>query len=213
MSRFLAPIHYWLYGKIMVMEDIETSLLDALATEALKTYHWALTAEYGDLIGDTPLETVIDQGNIHGWLQSKISAVETRQAKLIDFAYKQGDIQAVAAQVMAVYHKEGFELGTYRQDNKLETAPEIFKALGDSLLEGMPCDRVNAITDQSPEAMRWDVVACVHEAYWNQEVLKVQDYYQFRAAFSRGFVEGINPLFTYAFDNTNGQKHAIFKKA
>lgn len=213
MSKFLAPIHYWLYGKIMVMEDIETSLLEALSVPGLKDYHTELTSQFGALIGDTPLEAVIDQGNIHGWLQSKISAVETRQAKLIDFALKNGDIQSLMGRIEQVYHNEGHDLGVYRQDNKLETAPEIFKALGDVLLEGMPCDRVNVVTDQGPDALRWDVVACVHENYWNQEKLTVRDYYQFRAAFSRGFVEGINPQFTYAFDNTNGQKHAIFQKA
>lgn len=212
MSKFLAPIHYWLYGKIMVMEDIETSLLEKLPLENLESFHQELLTTYGPMIGDTPLEAIIDQGNIHGWLQSKIAAVETRQAKLLDFAFKHGEISSLFELVKAVYASEGRDLGNYRQDNKLETAPEIFKALGDVLLEGMPCDRVNQITEQAPDAMRWDVVACVHECYWNQEHVSVQDYYQFRAAFSRGFVEGINPLFTYAFDNSQGQKHAIFKR-
>ncbi len=211
MSKFLAPIHYWLYGKIMAMEDIESNLLTALKTPELETFHHTLTDTFGPLLGDTPLETIIDQGNIHGWLQEKISAVETRQAKLIDFAIAKGDAKAIKEKVSQIYQQEGRDLGIYRADNKIESAPAIFKALGDVLLEGMPCDRVNVINDQDDDAIRWDVVACVHETYWNQAHLSVQDYYAFRAAFSKGFVEGINPHFTYAFDNTSGQKHAIFR--
>ena len=212
MSNFLAPIHYWLYGKILAMEDIERSLLSAIDVPNLQAYHEELSLSLGAMLDDAPLEDVIDQSNSHPWLQSKILTVETRQAMLIDYAYRSGDISSVKATVLAVYQQEGHSLGNYRSDNHLDSAPAIFKALGDVLLEGMPCDPVNVITDEANDAIRWEVVNCVHEGYWNRELLKVDDYYLFRAAFSRGFVEGLNDHFTYAFDNTEGQKHAIFKR-
>lgn len=211
MSKFLAPIHYWLSSKINVMEDIEQTIMTNLNNPAVAAHLAQLKTQFGDHLGDTPLEEVIDQNNIHGWLASKIAATETRQAKLIDYALTQLDPEFVRGSVLAAYHSEGQELGAYRSDNQIKTAPGIFKALNDVLLEGMPCDRVNQITDSQDEAHRWDMIACVHQEYWNQSILRVEDYYAFRAAFSRGFVESITPGFTYAFDNNAGQKHAIFK--
>lgn len=211
MSKFLAPIHYWLSAKINVMEDIEQTITSHLKSSEVDAHLAQLKIEYGDYLGDTPLEEVIDQNNIHGWLASKISATETRQAKLIDFALTKLEPDFVRESVLEAYRSEGQELGAYRSDNQIKTAPGIFKALNDVLLEGMPCDRVNQMTDSQDDAVRWDIISCVHQEYWNQMVLKVEDYYEFRAAFARGFVESITPGFTYAFDNHEGQKHAIFK--
>jgi len=212
MSKFLAPIHYWLYGKVSIMEDIEQRIINQLSTLDIDSTVKSLNTEFGSPLGDTPLESVIDQGNIHGWLQSKIAAVETRQAKLLDFATTKLPKEQVLTMAKESYAHEGTELGLYRNDNKLESAPELFKALHDVLLEGMPCDRVAVVTESSQDVHNWDVVACVHEAYWNQNEISATDYYQLRAAFSKAFIEGANPDFSYVFNFQNGQKHKICKK-
>lgn len=211
MSKFLAPIHYWLFGKVSVMEGIEQSVIRNLNHPSIIEKAEDYYRQFGNPIGDVALESVIDQGNIHGWLQSKITAVETRQAKLLDYACTILSKEQVMSIASYVYAEEGRTLGQNQKENKLASAPELFKALQDVLLEGMPCDRVAVVTESTPTSHAWDVVACVHESYWNQSQVTVTDYYQLRAAFSKGFVEIANPAFTYEFSNENGQKHSISK--
>lgn len=213
MSKFLAPIHYWLYGKIQILEDVEESIIAALAHDQITAYAGRLQTEIAPFIHDTPLESVIDQGNIHGWLNNKIAQAETRQALLLDFALDHMAKDALLQKVEAVYFKEGSELGVYRSDNKLETAPELFKALSDVILEGMPCDRVNEMMSQDLDEIAWQTVQCVHAQYWTKNQIKATDYHQFRAAFSKGFIENANPDYTYTFDASNGQHHRIYKRA
>jgi hypothetical protein len=211
MSKFLAPIHFWLYGKIQIMEDIEKNILTRIDNQKIQDKALELRKTVFDYINDTELESIIDQGNIHGWLQATIEKTETRQALLLDYAITQIPKDEFFKTVKAAYTAEGTELGKYKSDNKLNTAPELFKSLGDVLLEGMPCDRVNVLTENLPDTVNWDVVSCVHDRYWSQENIQVTDYYDFRAAFSKAFIENANPEFTYNFDNTSGQKHSISK--
>ena len=66
MSAFLGPIHYWLYNKIKLQQDIvdKLYLLGESYAEALREY----CEETFGTFENKPLEEMIDQGNIHGWL-------------------------------------------------------------------------------------------------------------------------------------------------
>ena len=77
MSKFLGPIHYWLYGKIGHQEELTRALADV----ADKNGWLENAADY--TITLPALESVIDEGNIHGWLQSCIADAETRYAALV----------------------------------------------------------------------------------------------------------------------------------
>ena len=77
MSAFLGPIHFWLYNKIG-NQELLTKEIAALAAEN----SWIPDADsYTKTL--PPLETVIDEGNIHGWLQAQITDAETRYARLV----------------------------------------------------------------------------------------------------------------------------------
>ena len=69
MSLFLGPVHFWLYDKIKNQEALTSSIAE----------HFDKGAEYTKQL--LPLEEGIDEGNIHGWLQSQITDAETRYAK------------------------------------------------------------------------------------------------------------------------------------
>ncbi len=83
MSAFLAPIHFWLYNKIALQEELINDIIDCarhnkwderLNGETVESYS----------CGELPaLESVIDTDNIHGWLQSRIRDCESRYAKLL----------------------------------------------------------------------------------------------------------------------------------
>ena len=77
MSMVLGPIHYWLYAKIGNQE----TLTKALAEKAQGEGWIGDASSYVKML--QPLEAVIDEGNIHGWLQEQIHEAETRYAQLV----------------------------------------------------------------------------------------------------------------------------------
>lgn len=89
MSAFLGPIHFWLYNKIQFQE----SLIDELIRYA-SSQGWSdsdLADKYGSK-DRRKLDEVIDESNIHGWLQSRIHDAEGRYAALVlDVAGDQED--------------------------------------------------------------------------------------------------------------------------
>lgn len=80
MSAFLGPIHFWLYNKIQFQE----SLIDELVRVAT-AQGWSdedLADKYCSK-DRRKLDKVIDESNIHGWLQSRIHDAEGRYAALV----------------------------------------------------------------------------------------------------------------------------------
>ena len=83
MSKFLGPIHFWLYRKIQLQEG----LTDAIV-EYGKANNWNVLASQSLSEDVKPVEmpeldTVIDGGNIHGWLQARIGSAEDRSARIV----------------------------------------------------------------------------------------------------------------------------------
>lgn len=213
MSRFLGPIHHWLYEKINLLEDIEKGILKNVADPA---HQGALEKElvdtYGPYLNHAPLESLIDQDNIHGWLQNKIKIAELRQSRLIEKIVSNSS-QAAYEKVAQVYADFGKKYGAAIAGQEAQTPEQIFKNLDNYLLEGMPCDRVNAVTANTPDQLMWQKDRCVHAPFWNEGGTDVTHYYDFREAFSKAFVEAANPDFTYNFELKNGlQYHMISKK-
>lgn len=83
MSAFLGPIHYWLYRKIQLQESLTEAMLSSISSEDDRTaLENKLNTVYG-IVERRPLEQVIDNGNIHGWLQSQIGIAEKRFAAAV----------------------------------------------------------------------------------------------------------------------------------
>ena len=82
MSLFLGKVHYWLFNKIVWFEGLETEVINLAQSENLNidVLSKEINQKYGEKLPNKPLEDMIDTGNIHGWLQEKISAAEGRMA-------------------------------------------------------------------------------------------------------------------------------------
>ena len=81
MSKFLGPIHFWVYNKIQIQQEIVTEII-ALNGDSAAQLQAELDQRYG--ISETrPLEAVIDEGNIHGWLQINVTRAEYKLADSI----------------------------------------------------------------------------------------------------------------------------------
>lgn len=208
MSQFLAPIHTWLFNKILVLEEIEQGIVLGLDSEDLKSAYGKLQASYGSPLPNKPLEEMIDPSNIHGWLQDKITKAESRQAALVSHLMA-GSSDAVEG-VKNVYYQTGSRVAT-RFEKKLEAPSDLFEALNNVLLEGMPCDRVNQVIEQNDDRIQWQTTTCVHKDNWENNGVDVAYFYSFREAFTKGFVTTLSQSCSYTYSNETEQLHTITK--
>lgn len=206
MSLFLAPIHTWLYNKIRVFEAIEQDIVTKFPETLTQTVMEEIYKQYGEPLPDVSLETIIDEGNIHGWLQKSINRAESRQAAIVHCLIK--EIDGAIEILEMIYQNKGQEV-VKNLATKFDGPTAIYNALNDFLLEGMPCDRVNTIVVQEPDRLIWVTTQCVHESNWENQGVNVSIYYRLRAAFSQGFVESTQLGFTYTYEQEPKQTHTI----
>jgi len=199
MSAFLGPIHYWLYNKIniqqAIVEDI-IALSQKLNTQEIDLKE-ELDTKYG--VSETrPLEEVIDQGNIHGWLQSCVSQVEYKLAfSVTQLLEKHPEL---LKETELIFQSKGREQSLSKATNN---ASEIFKAISDGLLDGMPCDHANSVLEDDEDRVIWKRNTCVHKSYWDEVGGDINNYYFFREAFIRGFLSSTSVVFEKIDDVTS----------
>lgn len=195
MSAFLGPIHYWLYNKI----QIEDKMVEAiLSLNSEKNYVEALdekTAEECGILEKKPLEEMIDETNIHGWLQHKVNIVESRLGFSVTEILK-GNPEA-KKDVLAAVYALGCEVAK-EKGSALQSAEEGYKRLEDMLLDGMPCDHVNELVSASSDEVVYRRRICIHDAYWSSIGGDVDNYYRIRSKFIEGFLA--DTAFSYSAD-------------
>lgn len=159
MSMFLAPIHFMVYGKNQLQEQLIARIAERAAAEG-----WA-TAEALDAYcshEDRPLDAIIDVSNIHGWLSNSIADVEHRLAALVT------ELLFGHPERLSVLEEVAYEEGKKQAAPADAEAGELFQYLTTHLVDGMPCDGVNMMRDQTAETFRWDKTADVHSHYWRK---------------------------------------------
>ncbi len=177
MSAFLGPIHHWLYHKINLQEGLTRSLLNAFPEQKD-----SVLADL-DAVCGTPaqgdLAAIIDGSNIHGWLQGQVTVVEDRLARAAGQLAE--DRQALL--------DAAFAAGT-ETPLTAASAQEAYQALQDVLLDGMPCDMVNALRDQSEHAVRWERVRDLHSHFWIENGADPLLFDEIRTAWVSGMLQG-----------------------
>ncbi len=184
MSAFLGPIHYWLYNKIQLQQGIVEELY-ALGAGCGLSLQEDCEARYGTS-PNRPLEEMIDHGNIHGWLQERVSQVEYKYAYSITRLIHQD--KSVKERLKELLHHKGSELGRSLQ-GQVQNAPQLFKVISDNLLDGMPCDHANRILGQEESEVIWTRSTCVHSNYWEEVGGDIGLYYELREDWIRGLAE------------------------
>ena len=202
MSAFLAPIHTWLFNKILLAEDLEKSLqkayIDKYGDNTKEVMEKSLA--YGSPIDTTKnIEDIIDVSNIHGWLQDKISKVETRTALIItEMIKKYGEEAEVIAEIC--FAEQGKTVGETSKAKEMPGTPEeLFNTLNNYLLEGMPCDRVTRLIKAESDILEWETTSCIHKKYWEIVNGDVNIFYDLRHTWTKAFIESSNEEYTYNF--------------
>lgn len=176
MSAFLGPIHYWLYRKIEIQNNLANELANRLGKDTVAP---ALQSNF-EALPEGDLETFIQTDNIHGWLQEKIHLVERRLAFTVE--------QLVESTItMAEIEEVAYEVGTQITDLTEEaTAKEAFAFLNNTLLDGMPCDHVNMMKEEDDNQVAWIRTTNLHESFWSERS-RLENYYDLvRDSFIQG---------------------------
>lgn len=182
MSAFLGPIHYCLYNKIQLQEEWIRSILNISAQNG-----WEIVADQKlesicGKLESGPLEEIIDQTNIHGWLQQQIAISETRLAFLVTTLLNED------ASRLAALKQTAFQFGEKHALQDGVGADDAFKVLEDSLLDGMPCDHVNHVVERGIDKVIWQKEQYVQRQYWDQVGGDIAAYETLRAEIIKGIL-------------------------
>ena len=190
MSLFLGKIHYWLFNKIKWFEGIEDELLKLDSTFNIEE----LDKIYGERTPNKPLEDIIDTSNIHGWLQERIIIAEGRNAYITKYLVDKGYLSSIEK----IYETQGEKAGKEVKSNtSINDAREIFTEMNNYILDGMPCDRVNEIVENSDTMIQWKTTREIHKQYWDVVGGDVNEFYSLRDSWIEGFLKGIGSKFKY----------------
>lgn len=195
MSAFLGKIHYLLYSKIQLNEDLLDDILK-LAEERkvpVQEIKNAVYEKYG-FPERRELEGVIALENIHGWLQGKIQSVEYRTAAVVTELINNYGIKI--NEIAEIYYDNGKKImeglgpGEYTQK-------ELFMIIYDYMLEGMPCDRINQVVNDSENEFSWQTTTCIHKEFWNSVQGDVSNFYVLRSAWINGLLAASGTNYSY----------------
>ena len=101
MSAFLGPIHYWLYNKIQLQEELIREIVSFGEESSWKVFSDKKLAEETVNKELRPLNELIDVMNIHGWLQERIQDAESRYALLVTRILKEDEKHLPALEEVA----------------------------------------------------------------------------------------------------------------
>lgn len=178
MSAFLAPIHFWMYDKILIAQELtfklEEKFLNKEEREDVESLFPGLYSK--------DLEEVIDQSNIHGWLHTAVSNVEIRFAYIVKTLLDKGisleEIKKVA-----------FEYGKTFPEQEVSSLKDAYELLMDILLDGLPCDVSINVAREEEKELEFVLYNDIHKQYFNEFDLEVSLYHEIREAFVNGIFE------------------------
>ena len=204
MSLFLGKIHYWLFNKIVWFEDLEEEIIELAKKEGLdvESLSIEINNKYGQKLPKLPLEEMIDTSNIHGWLQEKIHSAEYRLATWTVNILKREDSYK---NLEELYMNQGLKAANevIESGRELNDALDIYNAVNDYILDGMPCDRVNEVISQEDDKVIWKRQVCVHKEIWDTVGGDVNLFYNLRDLWIKSFVNKINSNYKYCILGNN----------
>jgi hypothetical protein len=181
MSKYLAPIHSMMYNKILLQEDLTDALLELASEETAAD----IRARFGDA-DRRPLEDVIDRTNIHGWIQGRIAASENRFAATVSEILEKGE------QPLERLEEEARDFGAARHFDISDTPRDAVVKWQSTFLDGMPCDRVLELAENTDEHVTINVLEDVHAPFWQAMGADPACYRTLRRAWMSGTLEGSN---------------------
>lgn len=198
MSKFLAPIHTWLFNKIMLAQDLEQDIIklhiDKYKDEAKEVKEESIRL-YGNYIPKKSLEDLIDTNNIHGWLQEKIKDVESRSSYIITKYYEIFKDESKEI-TQSAYVSQAKKCANY-ENNKIDSPEVVYISLNNYILSGMPCDRANSVTERNENYIVYEQEGCIHKVNYELGKANLDYMSQLRDLWIKTFIENLKIKYLY----------------
>ena len=195
MSQVLGPIHYLMWRKIALAHGWEGACVAAAETAwgetrvaellaAAAAHRWAPPpGELAELIGEQA---------IHGWLQEAVNRVEVSLAATTAALLGGGD--DAEAMLAGASRGHGGEAAAASQAG--EGGPPLARLtslLMGCYLDGMPCDQVSEVVEQTPSRLAVRRILEVHRPNWERGSAPVPTMVALQGAWSAGLAAGLDP--------------------
>lgn len=186
MSAFLGPVHFWMYGKLKKRENLIQAVIKFKDGKYGSSDTEAVINEKCGAFPAGNLEEIIDLNNIHGSLSE---LTELSEKRLACAAAEILNTDKNTCELERIFYENGnAERAEY---GSLSNCDEIFKAIGSSLADGMPCDSGINVLNQNDSEIMWEVNPNVHIPFWEKSPLSVSLFFDLRDAWLRGFFSNI----------------------
>ncbi|MDO5714599.1 MAG: hypothetical protein Q4Q07_09225 [Tissierellia bacterium] len=172
MSQFLGMVHHMMYNKIMKREERMENLLSSLSKG--KKEEILQKMESKGVLEKKPLEDIIDESNIHGWLNDKVIISEERLGIFLEEISKEMTKEELLERMKALGEKEVFS----------GSPKEGYIWIVQNILDGMPCDQGLVPIEESDRSFRFQVLHDLHAPYLPSNVVDL--YWDCRKAFMEG---------------------------
>lgn len=186
MSAFLGPIHFMMYNKIQMQNNLLDEIIAYMQdNNIIPDLSSKLKEKYGENEREE-LESVIDLNAIHAWLNNQVNIAESRLAYTVKLIIEKD--KSLMDKIGELFYSNGME-------KRLECAEiivveELFKMLNITLLDGMPCDNGIMIQNDDGSEIMWEVNLEVHKPYYDKENIDVEYFFNLRDKWLQGFFAG-----------------------
>lgn len=193
MKETLKPIHFVQFKRIKIQENLEKFLTEKFNLSANFKESQNL---YGEVSTEESLEYQVDLDNIHVWLESHVVNSERRTALLLRSILADHDED----DLKSAYSEYGRLLRTSQPNGEpLSDKAEIYNFVSSILLDGMPCDKVNALIDSDDNKVTWHGQSDVHGKHLIEHGLEPKLFYTLREAFLDSLLRTMGD-YTYTVD-------------
>ena len=128
-----------------------------------------------------------------------IKTTESRFSKLLGDSINELGYDTV----QAIFTETGRMDGSLAKSNH-QSIEDIYRKLNDFILDGMPCDTVNNIMENTPDLFRWKTPDKLHKPYWDANQLDVAVYYQLKKEYINAFIRAFDENLSYDYTETEG---------
>ena len=130
-----------------------------------------------------PLNELIDVMNIHGWVAGKSTGCGSPLCLFGHQHFKRRSLSTFCLGNIA------FQFGQKHALEADSDASDAYRKIDDSLLNGMPCDRVNVLTEQDVDRTSWQQEEDIHAPFWEAVSGDPKVYYQLRRKIMEGMLK------------------------
>lgn len=187
MSKFLGPVHYMLFSKI-VFQDNFCMFLANKASEQDEMFIKDVEMNTF-IIPNLDLSDMVDLNNIHGSLQDLIGEIEYKLVYVVNEIENRGIF--TFDEILNMAKSYGNMIGKRDIGGKL-TLQDAYTFINSKLLNGMPCDKVQEVLENTETEIVWADKVDIHEVFWSNFDRNGKDFYKIRGNIIEGILENTN---------------------